>query len=121
MLAIVMVASLLSSTEAPKAIEGVASYYTVASSSEITASGEPFEDDELTCAMLHGEFGTYYRVTAANGESVIVRLNDRGPYVKGRLIDLSEAAIRELHPEAGLIRVKIEPIDLRALAALGGD
>ncbi len=87
--------------------EGVASYYTVASSSQLTASGEPMQDDALTCAMLAGEFGKYYRVEADNGESVIVRLNDRGPYVNGRVIDLSEAAIRRLHPRHGLLNVRV--------------
>jgi rare lipoprotein A len=88
-------------------IEGVASYYTVASSSTVTASGETFRDDLLTCAMLEGEFGSYYRVVADNGRSVVVKLNDRGPYVHGRVIDLSKAAIRRLHPTDGLVNVEI--------------
>ena len=87
--------------------KGVASYYTVASSSPVTASGEPMRDDALTCAMLGGEFGKYYRVEADNGESVVVRLNDRGPYIDGRVIDLSEAAIRRLHPRHGLLNVRV--------------
>lgn len=91
-------------------MEGVASYYTVASSSRTTASGETMRDDAYTCAMREGEFGTYYRITAENGESVICRLNDRGPYVKGRVIDLSEAAIRDLHPTAGLLKVTVEMV-----------
>jgi rare lipoprotein A len=90
--------------------EGVASYYTVASSSDLTASGEAFRDDQYTCAMLEGEFGTYYLVVAENGNSVVVRLNDRGPYVDERIIDLSKAAIRRLHPTSGLVRVKIYPL-----------
>jgi len=88
-------------------IEGVASYYTVASSSTKTASGERFRDDALTCAMLEGEFGDYYRVVADNGNSVIVKLNDRGPYVHNRVIDLSRAAMRRLHPTDGLLDVEI--------------
>ena len=86
---------------------GVASYYTVESSSTVTASGERMRDDAYTAAMLDGEFGHYYLVTAENGNSVVVRLNDRGPYVDGRVIDLSKAAMRELCPESGLLDVKI--------------
>ena len=89
------------------AVEGTASYYTVASSSTLTASGETMRDNALTCAMLDGEFGEYYLVVAENGNSVVVRLNDRGPYVDGRVIDLSRAAMRELHPSAGLVEVKV--------------
>ncbi len=87
--------------------QGMASYYTVASSSTITASGEEMRDDLLTCAMLDGEFGEHFLVVADNGNSVIVKLNDRGPYVGDRKIDLSEAAMRKLDPSAGLLKVKI--------------
>ena len=95
--------------------EGIASYYTVASSSPLTASGEAMDDGALTCAMLEGEFGAYYRVTAENGRRVVCRLNDRGPYVKGRLIDHSRAAMRALHPTAGLLNVTVERIPEREL------
>lgn len=93
-------------------MEGVASYYTVESSSSLTASQEMMIDDAFTCAMRTGEFGTYYRVTAENGRSVICRLNDRGPYIDGRIIDLSEAAMAQLDPtlEKGLLNVRIERI-----------
>jgi rare lipoprotein A len=64
-------------------------------------------NDEYTCAMLDGEFGEYFLVVAENGNSVVCRLNDRGPYVKGRVIDLSRAAIRKLHPRKGLLHVKV--------------
>lgn len=87
--------------------EGVASYYTLRSSSEITASGELMCDDSFSCAMLDGEFGDYYLVVAENGRSVVCRLNDRGPYICGRVIDLSKAAMRALHPHAGLLRVRV--------------
>lgn len=90
---------LLSQQPLAPMIEGKASYYTVASSGRITASGEPFRDDALTCAMRIGEFGEYYKVVADNGESVVVRLNDRGPYVDGRVIDLSKAAMKALGNE----------------------
>lgn len=90
--------------------EGVASYYTVASSSSLTASGERMRDNQYTCAMLDGEFGEHFLIVAENGRAVVVRLNDRGPYHKGRVIDLSRAAMRELHPAAGLLQVKVYPL-----------
>lgn len=98
---------LLSQQPLQPVTEGVASYYTIQSSSTLTASGEPMRDDALTCAMPNGEFGDKYLVVAENGRSVVVRLNDRGPYVQNRVIDLSEAAMRKLDPSAGLLHVKI--------------
>ncbi|MBX3179666.1 MAG: hypothetical protein KF886_20110 [Candidatus Hydrogenedentes bacterium] len=90
----------------PQAV-GVASYYTVASSSGITASGEPMRDDLLTCALPDGEFGDFYLFVAENGNSVVCRLNDRGPFVKDRVADLSLAAMRSLDAQAGLVSVAI--------------
>ena len=103
-----MIALVLVSYQQPLPVaEGLASYYTVESSSAMTASGEPLRDDQLTCAMREGEFGTHVLVVAENGNSVVCRLNDRGPYVKGRVIDLSRAAMRALHARAGTVRVKV--------------
>lgn len=88
--------------------EGIASYYTSKSSGAITASGEPMVDSELTCAMRCGEFGTYFLVVAENGRSVVCRLNDRGPYIKGRVIDLSHAAMTQLADgKPGKLKVKV--------------
>ncbi len=98
---------LLSQQPVTPVMEGEASFYTVASSSTVTASGEIMRDDRFTCAMMQGEFGTYYLVVAQNGKSVIVRHNDRGPYIGGRVIDLSHAAMRKLHASAGTIHVKV--------------
>lgn len=98
---------LLSHQPLPPVAEGVASYYTVASAGSQTASGEHLNDEEMTCAMLQGDFGDYFLVVAENGHSVVCRLNDRGPFTKNRVIDLSKAAMRELHPSAGLLNVKI--------------
>ncbi len=103
-----LVALMLMSQQPPEPfVEGMASYYTVASSSSLTASGERLRDDELTCAMIDGEFGMYYLVVGASGRSVVVRLNDRGPFVGNRVIDLSKAAMRELHPTDGLMWVRV--------------
>ncbi|MBI2432522.1 MAG: septal ring lytic transglycosylase RlpA family protein [Candidatus Hydrogenedentes bacterium] len=98
---------ILSQQPVPPVAEGIASYYTVASSGRVTASGEALRDEELTCALRNGVFGDYYLVVAENGKSVICRLNDRGPYVKGRVIDLSEAAMRKLAVNTGLIKVHV--------------
>lgn len=103
----IMAFVLLSHQPLMPATEGVASYYTARSSSEITASGEAMCDQSYSFAMLDGEFGDYYLIVAENGNSVVCRLNDRGPYIKGRVVDLSKAAMRALHPTAGLLEVKV--------------
>lgn len=98
---------LLSQQPLHPVVEGFASYYTTTSSGTITASGESLRDDRFTCAMPDGVFGDYYLIVAENGKSVVCRLNDRGPYVKGRVIDLSKAAMRQLDHRKGLLRVKV--------------
>ena len=101
-------------------MEGIASYYTVESSSTLTASGETFTDDGMTCAMRNGKFGTYYRVTdMETGRSVVVKLNDRGPYIDGRVIDLSEGAMKRLDPHLknGILDVRIEQVSKRVAEA----
>lgn len=97
---------------------GEASYYTVASSSLTTASGETMKNDRFTCAMPTGEFGDYYLVVAESGKSVVCRLNDRGPFVKGRVIDLSQAAMRELCPTSGTMNVSVYRLGRSAPAPL---
>jgi rare lipoprotein A len=87
--------------------QGTASYYTVASSSAMTASGELLRDEVPTCALPDGEFGDYYLFLAENGKSVVCRLNDRGPFVKERVADLSLAGIRALDESAGLVKVQV--------------
>ena len=77
--------------------QGKASYYAKRLSGKKTASGERLHADSLTCAHRYYPFGTRLRVyNPANGCSVIVRVIDRGPYVRGRLIDLSWRAAKEL-------------------------
>ena len=76
---------------------GKASYYAKKFSGRKTASGERLHHDSLTCAHRTYPFGTQLKVTnPANGKTVIVRVTDRGPYVRGRIIDLSVRAAREL-------------------------
>ena len=86
---------------------GKASYYARKFTGRKTASGERMHHDSLTCAHRTYPFGTQLKVTnPANGQSVIVRVTDRGPYVKGRIIDLSARAAREI----GIIAQGIAPV-----------
>ncbi|MBQ8948359.1 MAG: septal ring lytic transglycosylase RlpA family protein [Prevotella sp.] len=86
---------------------GKASYYAKKFSGRRTASGERLHHDSLTCAHRTYPFGTKLKVTnPANGKQVIVRVTDRGPYVKGRIIDLSVRAAREL----GILSQGIAPV-----------
>jgi rare lipoprotein A len=71
---------------------GVASFYGNESGSQ-TASGQRFNQNALTCAHRSLPFGTKLRVTH-KGQSVVVTVNDRGPFIKGRVLDLSTAAAR---------------------------
>lgn len=76
---------------------GVASYYAAEFHGKRTASGEVFDMNAMTAAHNELPFGTVIRVThLGNGNSVVVRINDRGPSVKGRILDLSYAAAKEL-------------------------
>ncbi|MHB9146634.1 MAG: septal ring lytic transglycosylase RlpA family protein [Symbiobacteriia bacterium] len=77
-----------------------------------TASGEPFDRYRLTAAHRTLPFGTILRLTnGSSGRTVEVRVNDRGPWVAGRDLDLSEAAFKELAPlGAGVIAVHVETI-----------
>ncbi|TFG57868.1 MAG: septal ring lytic transglycosylase RlpA family protein [Spirochaetales bacterium] len=77
--------------------EGYASWYGGKFHGRKTANGEIFNTYDFTAAHRSLPFGTKIKVTnTANGRSVIVRINDRGPFVKGRIIDLSQAAAAEL-------------------------
>ena len=86
---------------------GMASWY---GESQMTASGERFDKHKLTAAHRTLPLGTMVRVTnTRNGKTVVVRINDRGPYGHGRIIDLSEAAARQLDMiDAGVAPVQLE-------------
>jgi len=86
---------------------GMASFYTEGSR---TASGERLNPNELTAAHPSLPFGTRVRVTSVDtGRSVVVRVNDRGPFVKGRALDVSYSAAKQLDmTERGVARVKME-------------
>ncbi len=93
-------------TAAGHALEGIASFYW---QGEKTASGEPFDKSAMTAAHRTLPFGTLVEVTnLANGRSVRVRINDRGPFKPGRVIDVSEGAAEVLGMRArGLVPVRI--------------
>jgi rare lipoprotein A len=88
---------------------GVASFYTEGTQ---TASGEKFDTHELTAAHPTLPFGTRLRVTnVATGRSVTVRVNDRGPFVPGRVVDVSYAAAETLGMvEGGVAKVKLDVV-----------
>jgi rare lipoprotein A len=92
---------------------GLASWYGGSLHGRRTASGERFDQHGLTAAHRSLPLGTRVRVThLESGRSVIVTITDRGPYVRGRIIDLSRGAARRLGIDrAGTARVRIETID----------
>jgi rare lipoprotein A len=89
---------------------GVASYYGPELHGRRTASGERFNKEALTAAHRSAPFGARLKVTnLANGRSVVVRVNDRGPFVRGRIVDVSQGAARHLGMQGrGVARVKVE-------------
>ena len=88
---------------------GMASYYGNELAGNRTANGERFDPGELTAAHRTLPFGSMVRVTnMSTGDSVIVRINDRGPFSRGRVIDVSHAAAREIGMQrSGTARVKL--------------
>lgn len=95
---------------------GVASYYAAKFENHKTADGERFKADGLTAAHRTLPLGTMVRVTNLDSHrSVVVRINDRGPYSRKRIIDLSPAAAKALGiRDQGLMHVKIEALDQQA-------
>ncbi len=89
---------------------GVASWYGGKFHGRRTANGERFNKNALTCAHRNLPFGTKLVVTNINnGKSVVVRVNDRGPVTKKRIIDLSQAAAKKLDfMKSGTAQVKLE-------------
>ena len=94
----------------PLQTTGIASFYW---QDQMTANGERFNKHDLTAAHKTLPFGTLVKVTRLkNGKSVVVRINDRGPFIKGRIIDLSVAAASKigLTRKVGITKVKIEVV-----------
>ncbi len=92
---------------------GVASYYGPGFHGRRTANGETFNMHAMTAAHRTLPFGTQVKVTnLANGKSAIVRVNDRGPYAHGRIIDLSVAAAKQIgSTNSGTARVSLEVLN----------
>jgi len=93
--------------------QGKASFYADKYHGRTTASGERFSQQAATAAHLKLPFGTRVNVTnIANNKSVVVRINDRGPYIRGRIIDLSKAMFKKIaDPKVGVIDVSVTVID----------
>jgi rare lipoprotein A len=102
-------AAIAPSSASGHSFSGMASFYGNESGSK-TASGQRFNQNAMTCAHRSLPFGTKLRVTYG-GQSVIVTVNDRGPFVRGRVLDLSTAAARAVGlTSAGVGRVTAEVI-----------
>lgn len=91
---------------------GKASFYAMKFQSRKTANGERFNQQSNTAAHKKLPFGTKVKVTnIKNGKSVIVRINDRGPFIAGRIIDLSRSAFSRIgHLDRGILNVRIKVI-----------
>lgn len=97
----------------PYKVVGLASYYGATFHGRRTASGERFNMHAMTAAHRNFKFGTRVKVTnLKNKRSVTVRINDRGPFARGRIIDLSYAAAKKIGMIGdGVVRVKIKVVD----------
>ena len=102
-------ASIAPASTGGRSFSGMASYYGNESGSR-TASGQRFNQSAMTCAHRSLPFGTKLRVTHG-GQSVVVTVNDRGPFVRGRVLDLSTGAARAIGlTSAGVGRVTAEVV-----------
>ena len=98
-------------TQAPLTC-AMASYYHDSLAGNLTASGVPYDPTELTAAHKTLPFGTKLRVVRETGSEVFVTINDRGPFIEGRVIDLSRAAAAEIGMiEDGAAEVCLYPAD----------
>jgi rare lipoprotein A len=99
-------------TKASKPRGAVVSFQGNESAGRPTASGEPYDPDDMTAASKTYPIGSRVEVTnPKNGKSVIVRINDRGPHVRGRSLDLSKAAAEELGiTDKGVAHLKIRRV-----------
>ena len=90
--------------------KGLASWYSPSLVGARTASGEPYVPTKLTAAHRTLPFGTYVSVTNLhNNKSVVVRINDRGPFIQGRVIDLSQTAADQIDmTRQGIAQVKVD-------------
>lgn len=111
----IILLTLLMANLAFSAEHGIASHYSIRSNGGThTASGEKLRDDQLTAAHKTLPFGTVVKVTALRtGKATTVRITNRGPFIKGRIIDLSQAAAKELGIiKSGIAKVRVDIIKL---------
>ena len=102
-------AAIAPSSGSGRSFSGMASFYGNESGSK-TASGQRFNQNALTCAHRSLPFGTKLRVTHG-GQSIVVTVNDRGPFIRGRILDLSTGAARAIGlTRAGVGRVVAEVV-----------
>lgn len=95
---------------------GIASYYHDSLHGNKTASGQVYDKNKVSAAHKRLPLGSKVRVTdKKTGRSIIVRINDRGPFIKGRIIDLSRAAARRL----GILKRGITPVKVEILSVPG--
>lgn len=105
-----LIVILFSFSAIARAEEGIASYYADSLDGNPTASGESYNKNAMTAAHRTLPFGTKVKVTnLSNHKSVVVRINDRGPHIENRIIDISGAAAEKLGLlDSGTTRVRIE-------------
>ncbi len=106
----------LKSEKISRTYRGKASWYSIKTNRGTqTASGERLSDKALTAAHRSLPFGTRVRVTnTSNSKSVVVRITDRGPFIKGRIIDLSLAGAKRLGMiDAGVVPVRVDVLESR--------
>jgi rare lipoprotein A len=94
-------------------LDGIASYYAIDFNGKMTSNGEIFDMNALTAAHRTFPFGTKVRVTnLENNKTVIVRVNDRGPFKEGRMMDLSMGAAKEIDLiRTGTAHVRLEVLE----------
>jgi len=111
--AIALLAALTALAPLAFAEEGLASWYGGRFHGRLTSSGEVFDTNDMTAAHKSLPFGTMVRVTnQENGKTAVVKINDRGPFVEGRIIDLSRAAAVELGMiDSGVAHVSLQILD----------
>jgi rare lipoprotein A len=102
---------------APPVERGKASFYHGRFHGRLTANGERYDQEALTAAHRTLPFGTVVQVTnLTNGKSIVLRVNDRGPFVQGRVIDVSRRAAREL----GFLKAGVVDAEVQILERPGG-
>jgi rare lipoprotein A len=96
-----------------KEYTGEVSYYGPGFHGKLTANGETYDQNAFTCAHKTLPFGTKLRITnTKNNKSVVLRVNDRGPYKKGRIVDLSVAGAKEIGLDVmGVAQARVEVVE----------